>query len=1125
MRDATLDDALAELLAADGLAAKQSILARHAQLLVTAAADARLSDREQDGSVAADGPEIHRALIAQCREQGVDAGVGAFALLLVNLWLDQPTLEAKAALLAVWSDPLLSGPVQDALVSAAESADDPDQAAGLHWHVRLAEHCRDQGLAAGLAAHRTLDGDQPGESAANATAPIDPASLLAELETLAAENRPEGWSRMTMILETLLAHLPRSGSSELDEVRAALGSQLAAILSERMQAGLFATASAASAAQRRAHALYDEALAILRRHERWVEVAATAQNQAILLRSQFKAGDEAAAGRAHALYDEALAIRRRDERWVEVAATAQNQANLLASQFEAGDAAAAGRAHALYDEALAIQRRDKRWVEVATTAQNQANLLQRQFDAGDAAAAGRAHALYDEALAILRRHERWVEVATTAQNQASLLTSQFEAGDAAATGRAHALYDEALAIRRRHKRWVEVATTAQNQASLLRSQFEAGDAAAAGHAHALYGEALAILRRHERWVEVAGTAQNQANLLTSQFEAGDAAAAGRAHALFDEALAWLPFDAVPIRNLTARRNRLRLLEAERDHRRVVDLASVLLADVRLRLPGIAAPRNRRRLLQEIDGLGQRAANSALALGEIEQGLALMEAGRTVELGHRLRDAEALLTADQRALLDDARADLDAVGAVFAQSLHALGEPRGPSGADPHRAVTQAEALLNERAAAFAALRTRLGLNLDQPPPDAVALRAALGPNTVLAAPWFAETGGGLLLLAPGRDGWQRVDRPDMTRDALQTLLEAWFARYHHFHQSDAGAAGVATSAVDEGRQALWRLLMGPLHQAMAALGLLPARGAAMATEIVLCPPPALSVLPLAAATDPETGRAFLDDYALRVAPSLQACLTAAERAARPSPRTLVAVTNPQDDLGVHANPALAFFEDAARIDLTGYHGDPQRAAATADRLRATVSARRPGCFSFYGHGGWDPADPDNSALYLAAPLDVDGAIPQEDTNRGDRRTIGEPFGAAALQGLDLGACRIAVLAGCETGMIDLARNPDEHLGLPAALLQAGAAAVLATLWPVEPESTYAVVTQTLRAVLNDESSPAQALRRAQMRLRDDPGAVDPTGAHLGPKPVRSDSGNNPCPRPSPLWAAFTLVGA
>ncbi len=991
MRDATLDDALAELLAADGLAAKQSILARHAQLLVTAAADARLSDREQDGSATADGPEIHQALIAQCREQGVDAGVGAFALLLVNLWLELPTLEAKAALLAVWSDPLLSGPVQDALVSAAESADDPDQAAGLHWHVRLAERCRDQGLAAGLAAHRAVDGDQPGESAANATALIDPAALLAELETLAAENRPEDWSRMTMILETLLAHLPRSGSSELDEVRAALGSQLAAILSQRMEAGLFATASAASAAQRRAHALYDEALAI-RRHERWVEVAGTAQNQANLLLSQFEAGDAAAAGRAHALFDEALAIRRRHERWVEVAATAQNQANLLQSQFEAGDAAAAGRAHALYDEALAIRRRHERWVEVATTAQNQANLLlsqfkagdaaaagrahalydealailrrherwvevagtaqnqaillQRQFEAGDAAAAGRAHPLYDEALAILRRHERWVEVATTAQNQANLLASQFDAGNAAAAGRAHALYDEALAIRRRHERWIDVATTAQNQATLLTSQFEAGDAAAAGRAHALYDEALAILRRHERWIDVATTAQNQATLLTSQFEAGDAAAAGRAHPLYDEALAWLPFDAVPIHNLTVRRNRLRLLEAERDHRRVVDLASALLADVRRRLPGIAAPRSRRRLLQEIAGLGQRAANSALALGEIEQGLALMEAGRTVELGNRLRDAEAILTADQRALLDDARADLDAVGAVFAQSLHALGEPRGPGGPDPHRAVTQAEALLNERAAAFAALRTRLGLDLDRPPPDAVALRAALGPDTVLAVPWFAETGGGLLLLAPGRDGWQRVDRPDMTRSALQTLLGAWFARYHLFHRDDAGAAGVATAAVDEGRQALWRLLMGPLHQTMAALGRPPARGAAMAAEIVLCPPPALSVLPLAAATDPETGRAFLDDYALRVAPSLQACLTAAERAARPSPRTLVAVTNPQDDLRVRANPALAFFEDSARIDLTGYHGDPQRAAATAETLRATVSARRPDASAF-----------------------------------------------------------------------------------------------------------------------------------------------------------------------------------
>ena len=49
--------------------------------------------------------------------------------------------------------------------------------------------------------------------------------------------------------------------------------------------------------------------------ERWIEVAQTAHNQAILLSRQFEAGDASAAPRAHALYDEALAIRRRHERW------------------------------------------------------------------------------------------------------------------------------------------------------------------------------------------------------------------------------------------------------------------------------------------------------------------------------------------------------------------------------------------------------------------------------------------------------------------------------------------------------------------------------------------------------------------------------------------------------------------------------------------------------------------------------------------------------------------------------------------------------------------------------------------------------------------------------------------
>jgi CHAT domain-containing protein len=228
---------------------------------------------------------------------------------------------------------------------------------------------------------------------------------------------------------------------------------------------------------------------------------------------------------------------------------------------------------------------------------------------------------------------------------------------------------------------------------------------------------------------------------------------------------------------------------------------------------------------------------------------------------------------------------------------------------------------------------------------------------------------------------------------------------------------------------------------------------------------------------------------------------------------------------VQHNPAASFFGPDDRIELTGYcqarHGV---AVATAAALKATVAAFRPSCFSFYGHGGWDSSDPENSAIYLAAPRNATGDVPMEFGPHGER-TAGVPFGIADLGGLDLSACRIAVLAGCETGMIDLKKNPDEFFGLPAALLQAGAAGVMATLWPVEAASTYAMVAFTLNAVLKDGLAPVHALRQAQLRLRDYPDALARVGNLMGPVAAAASRIVDVCPRSAAFWAGFTYVGA
>lgn len=92
---------------------------------------------------------------------------------------------------------------------------------------------------------------------------------------------------------------------------------------------------------------------------------------------------------------------------------------------------------------------------------------------------------------------------------------------------------------------------------------------------------------------------------------------------------------------------------------------------------------------------------------------------------------------------------------------------------------------------------------------------------------------------------------------------------------------------------------------------------------------------------------------------------------------------------------------------------------------------------------------------------------------------------------------LVVLSACETGLADEGGG-GEMVGLVRAFLVAGAARVLATLWPVDDEVTADFMTD-FHAALAAGDSPSRALQRARAALRQ----------------------HHPAPA---LWAAFTLYG-
>ena len=151
----------------------------------------------------------------------------------------------------------------------------------------------------------------------------------------------------------------------------------------------------------------------------------------------------------------------------------------------------------------------------------------------------------------------------------------------------------------------------------------------------------------------------------------------------------------------------------------------------------------------------------------------------------------------------------------------------------------------------------------------------------------------------------------------------------------------------------------------------------------------------------------------------------------------------------------ALFEIGNRQDLRG-------AAATRAGFDRALTDQSYLHFSCHGYYNWD--DVMKSGLVLA---------------KGDRLTP-----ADILSRVNLSATRLVTLSACETGITDFRTAPDEFVGLPAGLLQAGAPGVIATLWAVNDLSNMLLVERFYQHHLRDKLSPADALRKAQLWLRD-----------------------------------------
>ena len=199
-----------------------------------------------------------------------------------------------------------------------------------------------------------------------------------------------------------------------------------------------------------------------------------------------------------------------------------------------------------------------------------------------------------------------------------------------------------------------------------------------------------------------------------------------------------------------------------------------------------------------------------------------------------------------------------------------------------------------------------------------------------------------------------------------------------------------------------------------------------------------------------------------------------------------AVQNPTKDLP-YAEMEVEFIRE--NFEPNSYVLKNSDASKAAFNNPETLAKLRESFFVHFScHGGFDSDNPLNSALILAGD-----APPKPKGVKGDRpcltlrdgRRFDTEHQALTLReiyaNLELPACRLVMLAACETGLLS-SQVTDEYIGLVSGFLYAGSHSVVSSFWLVDDFAT-AFLSIRFYQELTPNTTIAKALQAAQIWLQ------------------------------------------
>jgi len=497
---------------------------------------------------------------------------------------------------------------------------------------------------------------------------------------------------------------------------------------------------------------------------------------------------------------------------------------------------------------------------------------------------------------------------------------------------------------------------------------------------------------------------------------------------------------------------------------------------------------RRAYLRKIQDFSTNYAYALARTGQLRQAVEVLESGRARNLAEVLSVKKGLDSLADSAWRDKIESAWYQVREAESEYSHAN------AARDRDQRLEAEKKLVRARHEHYALLRENFPQFFLTPTFEEISDTAADGPIVYLLS-----TEAGSLALIVRHDQGLQSDVEAVWLDSMSTAELREMLLGHDDAVLKGGYLGAYTNwrrdtrnpvrllawklTLDRVTRQLWEPLVGPTIERLTGTSCVASGHLGKTEEQVakLVPLGWLSLLPLHAAWSdaPETpgGRYYaLDAVNFSYAPSAKAVAAARLLAQNVISDRLLLVVEPMPVAAARLPHATDEAQHVLAVWNDGERTTRWRASATYEEvheqlMRATV-------FHFDGHAfaGW--SDPLAGGLLLA-------------NNR--------VLSVADLQEMQL-EIRLAVLSACETAVVGTSL-PDEVIGLPAALMQAGTAGVVASLWSVADQSTALLMAAFYRYWKQEGLTPVAALRRAQLQLRQNPDFAHPF-----------------------FWAAFTYTG-